>query len=138
MSKWARLIYSIGPLSANTRRLDLATESESQSCGAGVQGSGLMLTLSIPILNNRVNESEQEFVGVAGLDVKLSTIRGFLDAAQTGPDVYAFGVREEGSVLFHPRYEAPEPELQAIRRTACFLIPEDGVRGTSVDKVTPF
>lgn len=42
------------------------------------QGEGPMFTLSMPILNTLINGSSQSFMGVAGIDIKMSEVQAFL------------------------------------------------------------
>uniref|UniRef100_A0A914V354 VWFA domain-containing protein n=1 Tax=Plectus sambesii TaxID=2011161 RepID=A0A914V354_9BILA len=106
------------------------------------QGDGATLTLSMAVLNTMRNGSSQEFIGVAGVDVRVSQLTALLGDKKLGDngDAYAFAVDNNGLVLFHPKFKHPKADLHAIRRTACYDITprarsEKVLFGTSDDRV---
>lgn len=125
------------PLAQYYRDLGNVAEREVTWTGPymDAQGSGVVFTLSMPLLDNRINASQQSFAGVVALDVKLSDVLDLLKGVRGDANVYGLGMRETGALVFHPEYRNPEPEIQLVRKTACFVIPETGLRGRSIERI---
>ncbi|KAG8192697.1 hypothetical protein JTE90_009721 [Oedothorax gibbosus] len=62
---------------------------------------GMMTTVTLPVFN-RTDMYNQSLVGVMGVDVALSEMIDFEPSYQIGPVGYAFGINQNGYVVFHP------------------------------------
>ena len=68
-----------------------------------VQGSGALISLSMPVLNHMDNASSG-FLAIAGVDVAFSQLREILP---TNNHIYSFIIDKNGMVFFHPRLRIP-------------------------------
>lgn len=80
------------------------------------QGDGALLTLSMPVLNTMKNGSSQEFIGVAGVDVRVPQLSALIGDKKLGDngDAYAFAIDNNGLVLFHPKFKHPVTDAQLL------------------------
>uniref|UniRef100_A0A914YVW8 VWFA domain-containing protein n=1 Tax=Panagrolaimus superbus TaxID=310955 RepID=A0A914YVW8_9BILA len=83
-----------------------------------VQGSGALISISMPILNKMQNGTNG-FLAIAGVDISFSQFREMLP---TNNHLYSFIIDTNGIVFFHPKLRIPKRETYAVRRTACYNI----------------
>ncbi|CAL8076963.1 unnamed protein product [Calicophoron daubneyi] len=73
------------------------------------KGTGLMVSLSIPVYNQT---DEPTFVGLMGTNLPISRLVGELPREKFGPLGYAFALTANGYVVFHPVLLPQVPKLE--------------------------
>uniref|UniRef100_A0AC34G1W9 VWFA domain-containing protein n=1 Tax=Panagrolaimus sp. ES5 TaxID=591445 RepID=A0AC34G1W9_9BILA len=69
-----------------------------------VQGSGALISISMPILNKMENATSG-FLAIAGVDISFSQLREILP---TNNHLYSFIIDMNGIVFFHPKLRIPD------------------------------
>uniref|UniRef100_T1J4G4 VWFA domain-containing protein n=1 Tax=Strigamia maritima TaxID=126957 RepID=T1J4G4_STRMM len=87
--------------------------------------------LKLPVYNRSIDDMNQSFVGVIGIDIPVKELESLGPNRQLGPVGYSFAINHNGFVVFHPNMKTEADYLDDPLRV-------DLLRRKMIDKLTEF